>query len=518
MQNKRALKWLGVFFAVMILLTALSRAADTLTIAEVTAERAKSGALTHTAVGRGSMEGKSQRLIYAVENLPVRALLYQKGAKVRAGDAIIELDAQGIEAALEKLQAELDKLLGERAQAALEEREAEAAQTPGAQAELAQAQAAVERAQGELERAQATAAEQAQKKLDEARAALEDAQAELDKAVREASRAVEDAQAALDGAKDEEKKAAQDKLQRAKDDLLLARKEAERKVNTADAAAGEARRAQDALAADPARDEGARAAQSALIERQEALSAAERKLQEAQDADERAAKARESAQKQARLKLEALQIDIERKWAEVDALKQLQADGGLLRAPADGTIAALSCEAGKRTTDEAAAALFDEAAGLTVQISLTEEQARFVSPGDAAQLTPAGKREAVSGSVAAVLQTAEGAQAVIEAEAGQGLAVGASVEVALSRKTDSYRQCLPLSALHSDSSGDFVLVIRERNGVLGMSMTAQRVPVEVLDEDGSRAAVSGALMEEDLVIIESDKEIGTGDRVRLVES
>ena len=77
--------------------------------------------------------------------------------------------------------------------------------------------------------------------------------------------------------------------------------------------------------------------------------------------------------------------------------------------------------------------------------------------------------------------------------------------------------CLPLSAIHEDTSGKYVLTVEERPGILGTEKVAVRIPVTVVDYNSEKAAVEGALYLDSQVIISSKRPIGEGDRVRMGE-
>ena len=53
--------------------------------------------------------------------------------------------------------------------------------------------------------------------------------------------------------------------------------------------------------------------------------------------------------------------------------------------------------------------------------------------------------------------------------------------------------------------------------MLGTLKTAKRVPVNVLEKDGKKAAITSELRKEDQIIIFSEKFVAGGDRVRISE-
>ena len=88
----------------------------------------------------------------------------------------------------------------------------------------------------------------------------------------------------------------------------------------------------------------------------------------------------------------------------------------------------------------------------------------------------------------------------------------------LNKEIGRYECSLPLSALYQDNSSDYVFLIEEKNTILGVEMTARKQKVKVIDKDASYAALEmDAFTEEDKIIIETDKDVKDGTRVRPVE-
>ena len=58
----------------------------------------------------------------------------------------------------------------------------------------------------------------------------------------------------------------------------------------------------------------------------------------------------------------------------------------------------------------------------------------------------------------------------------------------------------------------------EKESVLGKITVVERVDVEILDKNDQYAAVEGAFLESNEVLVHSNKTVNTGDRVRKEES
>ena len=92
---------------------------------------------------------------------------------------------------------------------------------------------------------------------------------------------------------------------------------------------------------------------------------------------------------------------------------------------------------------------------------------------------------------------------------------GMPAQLFLSRKSETYQNCLPLTALRSDFGGDHVFVLRRQSSVLGTEWVIARVDITVKERDSQMMYVDGALTYSDQVVISSNKIISEGDRVRI---
>lgn len=243
--------------------------------------------------------------------------------------------------------------------------------------------------------------------------------------------------------------------------------------------------------------------------------AARQKLARAKEDLELIQKEQEEKMAQEGLTLRALALEIAAKRAQVGALTRLLEDDCALRAPVGGVVTALSLAAGKAAGSDAAARIADLSGGLRLTLSIDREQAKYVAAGDEALVTKPGEKDARAATVEDVSPVdAQGRATVVVALAQTDYVIGGSVETEITRKSDRFRACVPASALRGDSAGDYVLVLRQKKSVLGDVTVAERVGVTVLDRDGERAAIDGALENADEIIVEADKPVAAGDRVR----
>jgi len=98
---------------------------------------------------------------------------------------------------------------------------------------------------------------------------------------------------------------------------------------------------------------------------------------------------------------------------------------------------------------------------------------------------------------------------------GAAGAVGMRASMRFRKRTQNYDILIPLNALRSDNDGDFVYVVDQSEGSLGLNTTVRRVGVYALEKDSTRAALQSGVSPRDLIVARSDRSIGDGDRVRL---
>ena len=76
---------------------------------------------------------------------------------------------------------------------------------------------------------------------------------------------------------------------------------------------------------------------------------------------------------------------------------------------------------------------------------------------------------------------------------------------------------IPLSALREERGTTYVLIAETRSGILGENETAVKMGVTVLKKDKDHAAIESSLNQESRIIIQSNKYVKEGDRIRISE-
>jgi len=277
-------------------------------------------------------------------------------------------------------------------------------------------------------------------------------------------------------------------------------------------------------------------AQAAIDTAREALNRARRESEDNQYSEEEelyaAGRAVETAQ--AALEDARRQADVLQKEGEIDritcesersdkeksraALQEILDNGGRLLAPAPGTVVR-TLERGDKTKEGEDAVILSSAdRGFVFEGKLDKDSARRFSAGDKGELhyKVDGSTQKADVEIHSISTPDESDQVFVTAVLPEGsYTSGMPAQLFLSRKSETYQNCLPLTALRSDSGGDHVFVLRRQSSVLGTEWVIARVDITVKERDSQMMYVDGALTYSDQVVISSNKIISEGDRVRI---
>ncbi|GEM_PF-360395 len=210
------------------------------------------------------------------------------------------------------------------------------------------------------------------------------------------------------------------------------------------------------------------------------------------------------------LKQQSAKIDIAEKEAELEEIKQLIAQEGVVYAPYTGVLANIDL-----TADTSCVRI--GSGGLLMKTDIDEEEARVLTTSSTVILQKEGHNLEASTIIKSLAPDQEKEQvrltAIIE---NTTLIPGTEVDFICESKSPVYNVTIPIDALRQDSTGTYVLEVQKRNSVLGTELTAVRQNVTVLAKSTESAAVEGALTPESQVIAGSSRSIEDGARVRMV--
>ena len=550
--RQRAFFMLTIFLVMMMAFTVISRAADSVTVAQVDVEKISAKVIEHTVEGDGTVKENLERAISTEPGIMVETLFAVQGRQVEEGELLMQLRMEDIEEQIENLTAEIKKLefnnqdldskkkaeqqkKSVQAQRAMEDYER--AETQGGK-RVAQAQAALAEAEEKLEEFYQTQQEES---------GGEDGDVStLQQLCREREEELSEMQSRIDTLlkKTEEEISEEIRLAEEEKGPLTEAEKGEIRTRVEQENARELTDAQ----------QGFQEASQALLEAQNALSEAENSIkaageqsakeQEAQlladieakrQALEEAVKAKEDGEIQAGRALEDAgaaegtdstekinNLDLDAKKKSLEKLEKLKEDQGQILSPVKGVVTELKVSAGDNTPDTAIMTLADLSSGCRFVMQIDKSLEKYIARKDPVRLSPAdGQKDIDNLEVESITPDGEdktklNVTVLLPADT---LEIGAAAKMTSMRKEKVQDTCIPVEALHMENSKYYVLVAEEKETVLGTELTAARKDVVVKDKNSTYAALEGSsLLPDDRIITGSDRNIGAGSRIRLRET
>lgn len=554
----KAVKALAGFLILMFLLTILSRAADSLTIAKVTASAATGGVISHNIEVDGNITPNKDIAISTSANIKIASVEATEGKTVKKGDLLIQLDTADLKKKLLKAQKELqvakatasDKKANEAIAADMKTKSLQRSYEDYNQT-VADANDSVSKAKSDMNEAwnayntyknsnsnsgetDTTVSDSLEKTVEEKQLAYDKAVANLDgveKVIEEdVQKEIEIEKAKVDEhnnpvtlTPEGEQKIREQVNARPENVSLL--QNANDQINTAKDALTEAENALSAYneqqnnSSSASYDEQLKtlyddykakeeAYNEAVKQRQSTIQSANRTLEDA--------KAPENVDTATAL---TENDDLEEKQLAVDELQKVMDVNGKITAPSDGLITKVNVTTGETTTEDTAIRISDQSAGYKFTATLDKASAKYLSKDDKVTLD-LGNGTTVEGlTVQSIDVSAEDKNSYeltvsIPAKVKK---LGSIATLKVEKASKKYDTCVPLGALHSDGDKYYVYVINEKDTILGTETAVDKVQVDILDKNNEQAAIEGSFSWGQQFVLTSSKTLRNGDRVRLVE-
>ena len=554
----KAVKALAGFLILMFLLTILSRAADSLTIAKVTASAATGGVISHNIEVDGNITPNKDIAISTSANIKIASVEATEGKTVKKGDLLIQLDTADLKKKL--LQAQKELQVAKATASDKKANEAIAADTKSKSLQrtyedynqtVADANDSVSKAKSDMNEAwnayntyknsNSNSGETDTTVSDSLKKTVEEKQLAYDKAVTNLDGVEKDIEAdvrkeidkAEEASKDEsgnstltqeDKQKIREQVNARPENVSLLQN-ANDQINTEKDALTEAENALSAYneqqnnSSSASYDEQLKtlyddykakeeAYNEAVKQRQSTIQSANRTLEDA--------KAPENVDTATAL---TANDDLEEKQLAVDELQKVMDVNGKITAPSDGLITKVNVTTGETTTEDTAIRISDQSAGYKFTATLDKASAKYLSKDDKVTLD-LGNGTTVEGlTVQSIDVSAEDKNSYeltvsIPAKVKK---LGSIATLKVEKASKKYDTCVPLGALHSDGDKYYVYVINEKDTILGTETAVDKVQVDILDKNNEQAAIEGSFSWGQKFVLTSSKTLRNGDRVRLVE-
>lgn len=554
----KAVKALAGFLILMFLLTILSRAADSLTIAKVTASAATGGVISHNIEVDGNITPNKDIAISTSANIKIASVEATEGKTVKKGDLLIQLDTADLKKKLLNAQKELQ--VAKATASDKKANEAIAADTKSKSLQrtyedynqtVADANDSVSKAKSDMNEAwnayntyknsnsnsgetDTTVSDSLEKTVEEKQLAYDkavtnldgvekDIEADVQKEIKKAEEGTDESGNPITLTQEDKQKIREQVNARPENVSLL--QNANDQINTAKDALTEAENALSAYneqqnnSSSASYDEQLKtlyddykakeeAYNEAVKQRQSTIQSANRTLEDA--------KAPENVDTATAL---TENDDLEEKQLAVDELQKVMDVNGKITAPSDGLITKVNVTTGETTTEDTAIRISDQSAGYKFTATLDKASAKYLSKDDKVTLD-LGNGTTVEGlTVQSIDVSAEDKNSYeltvsIPAKVKK---LGSIATLKVEKASKKYDTCVPLGALHSDGDKYYVYVINEKDTILGTETAVDKVQVDILDKNNEQAAIEGSFSWGQQFVLTSSKTLRNGDRVRLVE-
>lgn len=555
----KAVKALAGFLILMFLLTILSRAADSLTIAKVTASAATGGVISHNIEVDGNITPNKDIAISTSANIKIASVEATEGKTVKKGDLLIQLDTADLKKKL--LQAQKELQVAKATASDKKANEAIAADTKSKSLQrtyedynqtVADANDSVSKAKSDMNEAwnayntyknsnsnsgetDTTVSDSLKKTVEEKQLAYDkavtnldgvekDIEADVQKEIKKAEEASKDESGNPITLTQEDKQKIREQVNARPENVSLLQN-ANDQINTAKDALTEAENALSAYneqqnnSSSASYDEQLKtlyddykakeeAYNEAVKQRQSTIQSANRTLEDA--------KAPENVDTATAL---TANDDLEEKQLAVDELQKVMDVNGKITAPSDGLITKVNVTTGETTTEDTVIRISDQSAGYKFTATLDKASAKYLSKDDKVTLD-LGNGTTVEGLMVQSIDVSAEDKNSYELTVSIPAKVkklGSIATLKVEKASKKYDTCVPLGALHSDGDKYYVYVINEKDTILGTETAVDKVQVDILDKNNEQAAIEGSFSWGQQFVLTSSKTLRNGDRVRLVE-
>lgn len=213
-----------------------------------------------------------------------------------------------------------------------------------------------------------------------------------------------------------------------------------------------------------------------------------------------------------------LEFTAKRIAAQQERIKEMRGETGVgnLFVPFDCTVTKVCCQPGDTVErNQALCVVETENSGHTLSFVVAPELAECLVVGDTATIGNGYVDNGLSASLSSIKMADNGK--ILTFSVKGKVSSGEELTLFVGKQSADYDLVIPDTALHTDSSGSYVLVAESLSGRLGSQYVARRAGVDILASDDHNCAISGNVSPGDWVVINTDSPIADGDQIRIVD-
>lgn len=547
-------KWIVVFLAAMLGLTVVSRFLDTIIVPQVTVDHPERGVLQYQVKGTAVLEAAELLSVPVLADISIRSVIAGAGQTVSGETPLFAYQLDELERLCVRQEREL-----EQQKIALESELLSAQPLPKMSAEELALQE-VARAEGKLARAREKLGKAEQEYQEQMEVLTKEYEEDLKKnfedLVKEREKAYEAAEQEYElaclnkrletqtasmeydeavnhlddledeGASDAELRTARSEVEKAGQNKEAVVQKWQFQVEKAEQEMEDAYDYWQALYDDE--EDVGRTLQKEFEQKLKAekaeLETAQEQLTDSSDAYQEALTALDNARKNdsydqqgierelelSELKRRSMELDIEAGEQELEKLKSLIAQNGVVYAPYSGLLTKIEFH------DDSGLVQIGSG-GILFKAEIDSDQAGSLNMDSTLSLTKDGRNLDIPATLRSLETDQEKDLVRLTADLGKtDLLPGTGIGFVCETKSPVYNLTIPVDALRRDNQGSYVLLVQERNTILGKELIAVRINVTVLAKTREKAAIEGGVTAEDRIVAGSSKQIEDGSRIRVV--
>jgi len=216
--------------------------------------------------------------------------------------------------------------------------------------------------------------------------------------------------------------------------------------------------------------------------------------------------------------IEAAKLDITKKELDIRDIEE-DIRNCVIVASSNGIIKEINFKKGMMVYDSVPAYVLDNMkSGFEMKVDLNSELSKYISLGDEVEIKIKNQgNKIIDGVIKSISDKPNDySRKVVTVDLGEAdLSGGEAGELYLRKKIGSYDVVVPRSAVNKDSQGEYVYVLVEKEGPLGVEYYVSRKSVTVGDSDNSYVGLRSGLLGNETVVVYSNKSLYDGSQVIL---
>lgn len=237
-------------------------------------------------------------------------------------------------------------------------------------------------------------------------------------------------------------------------------------------------------------------------------------IEEAKSEHEKLQAEKKAAAAKAQIELKQLEENILSLQTDIDRFKAL-------RSPVDGYIWEIGVTRGAVTdTAKPVFKIADNSSGFHAEFTIKAQEGKYLGAGDSVTVRiPSLENFKINAKISSIDPIRTDTDTVIKINVtfdGSDLRGGELAEISIKKESGIYDSLVPNTAVRTDTNGrKYVYVIKERKSSIGREFYLQKAYIYIRASDKVHTAVSDGLKPFEKVVVESDRTVMAGDRVKI---